>query len=269
MLEELATERGAHDVDVLARLSERLPPRLAVPALDHLRAGCPEPEQEATFREQVERRRRHRRQRRRAAGDLHDRAPELDLARGGAKPREHAHAVGSPGLRGPGGVVAEALRLLREGDRLERARPRWCVSHVHPETHSLLPSRIGHECDANAVTITDLRPTDEVQELRARVRAFMEAHVYPNEATLDREDEDADALVQRATRYRKGARTLGAAPAAGSRRLERELPHVCVPERGDRALALGAARCSAARPRMRGTGRSSGSSGRRSRRSAG
>ncbi len=51
-----------------------------------------------------------------------------------------------------------------------------------------------------AVTITDLRPTDEVQELRARVRAFMEAHVYPNEAALDREDEEADALVQRATR---------------------------------------------------------------------
>jgi acyl-CoA dehydrogenase len=47
------------------------------------------------------------------------------------------------------------------------------------------------------VTIADLRPTEEVQELRARVRAFMEAHVYPNEAALAREDEDADALVER------------------------------------------------------------------------
>jgi acyl-CoA dehydrogenase len=47
------------------------------------------------------------------------------------------------------------------------------------------------------VTIADLRPTDEVLELRARVRAFMEEHVYPNEATLGREDDAADALVER------------------------------------------------------------------------
>jgi acyl-CoA dehydrogenase len=46
------------------------------------------------------------------------------------------------------------------------------------------------------VTIADLRPTDEALELRARVRAFMEAHVYPNEAALGREDEAADALVE-------------------------------------------------------------------------
>ena len=52
-------------------------------------------------------------------------------------------------------------------------------------------------CDANAMTIADLRPTDDVQKLRAHVRAFMEEHVYPNEATLNREDEDADALVER------------------------------------------------------------------------
>jgi alkylation response protein AidB-like acyl-CoA dehydrogenase len=52
-----------------------------------------------------------------------------------------------------------------------------------------------HACDANAVAIGDLRPTDEVLELRARVRSFMEEHVYPNEPALDREDEEADALV--------------------------------------------------------------------------
>ena len=52
-------------------------------------------------------------------------------------------------------------------------------------------------CDANGVTIADLRPTDEVLELRARVRAFMEEHVYPNEPALSREDEAADALVER------------------------------------------------------------------------
>ena len=39
------------------------------------------------------------------------------------------------------------------------------------------------------MTITDIRPSDEMQELRARVRAFMEEHVYPNEPVLNREDE--------------------------------------------------------------------------------
>jgi acyl-CoA dehydrogenase len=47
------------------------------------------------------------------------------------------------------------------------------------------------------MAIADLRPAEDVLELRARVRAFMEAHVYPNEAALEREDEDADALVAR------------------------------------------------------------------------
>ena len=47
------------------------------------------------------------------------------------------------------------------------------------------------------MTITDLRPTDEIVELRARYRAFMEEHVYPNEPALNREDEDAEALVER------------------------------------------------------------------------
>ena len=37
-------------------------------------------------------------------------------------------------------------------------------------------------------------PTDD--ELRARYRDFMEAHVYPNEAALAREDDTAEALVE-------------------------------------------------------------------------
>ena len=35
----------------------------------------------------------------------------------------------------------------------------------------------------------------EVSERRAEVRAFMEEHVYPNEAALGREDESSDALI--------------------------------------------------------------------------
>ncbi|MGH3132940.1 MAG: acyl-CoA dehydrogenase family protein [Gaiellaceae bacterium] len=51
---------------------------------------------------------------------------------------------------------------------------------------------------------TDLRQTNEAQELRARVRAFMEAHVYPNEAALDREDDGAEALVATLRSLAKG-----------------------------------------------------------------
>jgi acyl-CoA dehydrogenase len=40
-----------------------------------------------------------------------------------------------------------------------------------------------------------LAPTDEVRELRERYRAFMDEHVYPSEAALAREDDEADALV--------------------------------------------------------------------------
>jgi acyl-CoA dehydrogenase len=47
------------------------------------------------------------------------------------------------------------------------------------------------------MAIADLRPTDEVLVLKARVRAFMEERVYLNEHTLDREDDEAEALVVR------------------------------------------------------------------------
>jgi acyl-CoA dehydrogenase len=36
----------------------------------------------------------------------------------------------------------------------------------------------------------------EILEQRAKVRSFMEEHVYPNEPVFDREDEEAEALVQ-------------------------------------------------------------------------
>src|ERR671910_3897014 len=52
-------------------------------------------------------------------------------------------------------------------------------------------------CDATRMAVADLRPTDEIVELRARYRAFMQEHVYPNEAALDREDDEAVALVAR------------------------------------------------------------------------
>src|SRR5213078_4608111 len=55
VLDDLARERCADDLDVLARLAERLAPWLAVPALHHLGARVAESEQEAATREEVER----------------------------------------------------------------------------------------------------------------------------------------------------------------------------------------------------------------------
>jgi acyl-CoA dehydrogenase len=45
------------------------------------------------------------------------------------------------------------------------------------------------------MTVTDLAPALDVTELRARYRAFMDEHVYPNEGRISREDDDAMALV--------------------------------------------------------------------------
>jgi len=45
------------------------------------------------------------------------------------------------------------------------------------------------------MTVTELAPTEQIEELRSRYRAFMEAHVYPNENALDREDDAAQRLI--------------------------------------------------------------------------
>jgi acyl-CoA dehydrogenase len=46
------------------------------------------------------------------------------------------------------------------------------------------------------VAIADLTPTDELVGLRARYRAFMEEHVYPNERALARDDADVIAKLR-------------------------------------------------------------------------
>src|SRR5581483_11176658 len=135
VLDHVAPQRRPNDLDILTRLHERLAPRLAVPALYHLRPGRPEPEQEAAAGHEVERGCRHRRIRRRATGDLHDRRADLDAARARRHPREHRHGIRSPRLRGPHRVVAEALRLLHERDERRRVRSRGCVGKVEAELH--------------------------------------------------------------------------------------------------------------------------------------
>jgi alkylation response protein AidB-like acyl-CoA dehydrogenase len=46
------------------------------------------------------------------------------------------------------------------------------------------------------VAVTELAPTEEIQELRGRYRAFMEEHVYPNEAALHADDIDLIRSLQ-------------------------------------------------------------------------
>ena len=94
-----------------------------------------------------------------------------------AEPGERRDRVGPPRLRRPGGVVAEPLRLARELEQLERVRPRLRVPHVEAETHC---------CDANA---HDAPRTGSRRSWRERV--------LPNEALLDREDDEAEALIAR------------------------------------------------------------------------
>ena len=43
--------------------------------------------------------------------------------------------------------------------------------------------------------ITDPTTSIDFAELRAEYRAFMEAHVYPNEVALGREDDAAQELI--------------------------------------------------------------------------
>jgi len=45
------------------------------------------------------------------------------------------------------------------------------------------------------VAVSELVASSEIEELRAAYRAFLEAHVYPAEETLNREDDGAEALI--------------------------------------------------------------------------
>jgi acyl-CoA dehydrogenase len=47
----------------------------------------------------------------------------------------------------------------------------------------------------NAMAVTELAPPPGLAELRERYRAFLEEHVYPAEQVLDREDDEAEAVI--------------------------------------------------------------------------
>ncbi len=126
-------DRVAHDPDVLARARERLRERLAVPALDDLRARHAEPEHEAAAAQVVHRHRGHRRGGRTARAHLHDRRAEPDPLGLGAPPRQRRQRVGAVGLRGPDRVEAEALGLLHGRERRRRRRTGGPVARVEAE----------------------------------------------------------------------------------------------------------------------------------------
>src|SRR5207249_1063566 len=98
-----------------ARAREGLAEGLPVPALDHLRAGDPEPQKEAAARELVERGRGRRGHGRRARRHLHDRAAETDPARLPPDPGERRHRVRAVRLGRP--------RAARDEERLADAVP--------------------------------------------------------------------------------------------------------------------------------------------------
>jgi acyl-CoA dehydrogenase len=56
----------------------------------------------------------------------------------------------------------------------------------------------------NRVSVTELAPPPGLAELRARYRAFMETHVYPNEAAIGREDDAALELTESLRAQAKG-----------------------------------------------------------------
>ena len=194
-----------------------------------------ETEEHAAAGEEVERRDGRRGGRGRSRRHLHDRGAELDLFRAPADPRERRDGVRAVGLRRPHGVEAAALRLLREAD---------------PETGSSYPSCRPRRIWRILCPMTETLFPPEYLEARARYRAFMEEHVYPNEAAIGREDDAAMALLEELREPGPRRGPLGAARSAGGGRHRARVPLLRVSQRGDRALDVRAARV-----RLPGAGR--------------
>ena len=135
----LARQRHPHDLHVLARPLQLAGEALAVPALGHLRAARPDPEQHPAVGELIDRRGGHRGHRGRAAGHLEDRRAELDPRRRLREPGEDRRRVGAVGLGGPDRVVAEPLRLQHQLQLLRCGEPEAPVSDVQPELHCKRP----------------------------------------------------------------------------------------------------------------------------------
>ena len=100
--------------------------------------------------------------------------------------------------------------------------------------------RKAHVNDPTAVSASLFPPA--YLERRAHYRAFMDEHVFPNEGLLDREDDAAQALARDAAGEARRRRGSGRRTCRRGGRHRRRLPLLRLRERGDRPLALGAAR---------------------------
>ena len=130
----LALEDLPHDLDVLARLAQRLPVRLTVPTLGDLRTRRAHAEQEAAAAHPVERGCGHRGHRGRARGHLHDRGAKVHCLGVRHHPCERRDRVGAVRLGRPARVESEGLRTLRERDRLRQAVRPVLVAEVYAES---------------------------------------------------------------------------------------------------------------------------------------
>ena len=114
----LAVEHLAHDRRRSRAAGRRVAPRLAVPALDDLRAGHADADDHAAAAgEGVDRHGVHRERRRWPRGELGDGGAELDAMGERGEVREGRERVGAVGLRAPHRVIAEDSRGAHQLDR--------------------------------------------------------------------------------------------------------------------------------------------------------
>ncbi len=144
----LAGHHLAHDVDELPRAGQGTAVRLAVPALDHLRARGAEAQHEPPAGQVVERDRVHRGGRGRARGHLRDAGAQAHPPGARAPPGQRRERVGAVGLGGPDGVEAEGLGR-HEGGHDARRGPAGPVAGLDADAHGRLLVESG--CPGRAV----------------------------------------------------------------------------------------------------------------------
>jgi acyl-CoA dehydrogenase len=91
---------------------------------------------------------------------------------------------------------AQVLPPRESSPNLFRRLDRGFDAEETGQRHRLMP--IDHACilcDPGPMAIADPTASTDFAELRAEYRAFMEEHVYPNEAALGREDDPAQELI--------------------------------------------------------------------------
>ena len=228
MLQRLLSPKDhANDLDVLPSPCERFAPCLAVPALTDLWPGGAQPEEHAAPGEDVERGGRRRGCSRRASRHLHDRAADVDVP-GRRRDRRHGrHGVAAVRLGCPHGVIAEAVRLLRQGDAADRI----VVPELQTKTHRAILLSMSGALFPPAF----LRAADALQGIHGGARLSERAGARARRRRLVRADRGAAGAGPR--RW-----SLGAAHACRGGRDRRGVSLLRVHERGDRPLALGPAR---------------------------